>query len=174
MLRFAKKSRPVSAELFARLSTSANGYARFFYASEQEFDSQFIHRPGETEIFADDYGNSGIIEKTEDTDILQLYLTNPDDESRMTESLASILSYTLSAGRKLFLYSSQPGLVSLSRKLGLEVKAGYLNVLIAEESQLRDALGILGAKPIEDTKLLARADSDWFLGNWKLHAGDRS
>jgi len=173
-LRFAKKSRPVIAELFARLSTSGNGYARFLYASEQAFDSQFIYRPGETEIFADDYGNSGIIEKTEDTDILQLYLSNSDDESSMTESLASILSYTLSAGRKLFLYSSQPGLVNLSRRVGLEVKAGYLNVLIAEESRLRDALGILGSAPIEDTKLLARADSDWFLGNWKLQAGDRA
>ncbi len=173
-LRFAKKSRPVIAELSARLSAGGNGYARFLYASEQEFDSQFIHRPAETEIFVDDYGNSGIIEKTEDTDILQLYLSNSDDESRMTESLASILSYTLSAGRKLFLYSSQPGLVNLSRKIGLEVKAGSLNVLVAEGGRLREALGILGAAPIEDSKLLARPDSDWFLGNWKLQAGDRA
>lgn len=168
-----KKSSRIIADLSAKLYASGKGSSRFIYPSEQEFASQFIHRPGETEIFVDDYGNYGIIEKTEDTDILQLYLTGSDDESGMTESIARFLANALGRRRKLFLYSARPAIAHLSRKLGLEVKAGYLTVLIADGSRLRDALK-LSEPLIEHTPLLTRADSDWFLGNWNLQGGDRA
>jgi hypothetical protein len=169
-----KKSSRVIADLSARLYASGKGYSRFSYASEQEFESQFIHRPGETEIFEDDYGNCGIIEKTEDTDILQLYITGSDDESVLTESIASFLGHALGRGRQLFLYSTQPGIARLSRKLGLEVKTGYLDALITDGSRLRDALRIPESTPLEQTSLLTMADSDWFLGSWNLQGGDRA
>jgi hypothetical protein len=169
-----KKSSRVIADLSAKLYASGKGYSHFIYASEQEFDAQFIQRPGETEIFEDDYGNCGIIEKTEDTDILQLYLTGSDDEPKITESIASFLVNALGHARKLFLYSTRPGIAHLSRKLGLEVKAGYLTVLIAKESRLRDALRIPEPTLIKNTSLLTWADSDWFLGNWNLQGGDRA
>ncbi len=169
-----EKSSRVIADLSARLYASGKGYSRFIYASEQDFDAQFIQRPGETEIFEDDYGNCGIIEKTEETDILQLYLTGTDDESELTGSIAGFLANALGRGRKLFLYSTRPGIAHLSRKLGLEVKAGYLTVLIAEESRLRAALKLPESISIENTSLLTRADSDWFLGNWNLQGGDRA
>lgn len=173
-LRLVKKSSLVIADLSARLYASSKGYSRFIYASEQDFDSQFIHRPGETEMFDDGYGNCGIIEKTEDTDILQLYLNGASDESRITESIACLLVNSLSRRRKLFLYSTQPDIAHLCRKLGLEVKAGYLTVLIADGSRLRAALKVPEPIPIEHTSLLTRADSDWFLGNWNLQGGDRA
>jgi len=169
-----KKSGRVIADLSARLYASGKGCSRFIYASEQEFGSQFIHRPGETEIFKDVYGNCAIVEKTEDTDILQLYLNGSDDELKISESIGYFLLSALSRGRKLFLCSTQPDVARLCRKVGLEAKAGHLAVLIAEGSRLRNALRIPEPTPMEHASLLAQADSEWFLGNWKLQGGDRA
>jgi hypothetical protein len=169
-----KKSSRVIADLSARLYASGKGCSRFIYASEQEFGSQFIHRPGETEIFEDVYGNCAVVEKTEDTDILQLYLNGSDDEHQISESIGYFLLSALSRGRKLFLCSIQPDVAQLCRKVGLEAKASHLGVLIAEGSRLRDALRIPEPAPMVHASLLAQADSEWFLGNWKLQGGDRA
>jgi len=169
-----EKSSQVIADLNARLQVSGKGHCRFFYASEQEFSSQFIHRPGETEIFKDVYGNYGVIEQTEGTDILQLYLGDSDDELKMSESIGYFLSSALSRSRKLFLYSVQPRLTERCKKLGLDVKAGHLAVLVADRSRLRDALSVPESMPMEDASLLTQANSEWFLGDWKIHGGDRA
>lgn len=167
------QSSQVIADLSARLYASGKGYSRFIYASQQEFASQFIHRPGETGIIEDVDGNCGIVEKTEDTDILQLYLGS-DDELKMSESIGYFLSSALSRGRKLFLCSAKPKITELCGKLGLEVKAGQLAVLVADRSRLRDALRVPEPTTMEDVSLLTQGDSEWFLGNWKLQGGDRA
>lgn len=173
-LRPLPKSERVMTELSSRLDASGRGCSRFIYASEEEFAAQFIHRPGETGIFDDSEGNCGVIEKTRDTDLLQLYLTGSDDEASITESIASFLVNALGRGQKLFLYSTRPDIASASRKLGLEVKQGYLTVLVADASRLSDALGIPAPTSLKDSSLLTRADSDWYLGAWSLHGGNRA
>jgi hypothetical protein len=60
------------------------------------------------------------------------------------------------------------------RALDAQGKAGYLTVLIVEESRLRAVLKLPEPIPMEKTSLLIQADSDWFLGNWNLQAGDRA
>lgn len=173
-LNHSRESNGFRSEMFARLSARGLGYSRFMYASEQEFDSQFIHRSGETAVFNDDSGNCGIIERAGDTDILQLYLAGVDDELSISGGLAGLLDQSLSVGRKLFLYSSQPAIASLSRNLGLEVKAGYLTVNVASESRLRDALGCPEGAALKNDSQLAEAGSAWFLGSWNLQSGDRA
>jgi hypothetical protein len=173
-LSSVKQSGRVVSDMCARLYAGGVGHTRFIYLSEEEFKSQFLLRPCETEIFRDDYGNYGIVEKGEDTDILQLYLAGSDDEAHLTESLAGFLWRALSRGRKLFLYSARQSIARCCSKLGLEVKAGYITTLVADESRLRAALRIPEQATMEDSSRLTSKDSDWFLGRWSVHSGDRA
>ncbi|MDT5062511.1 MAG: hypothetical protein QOH63_2970 [Acidobacteriota bacterium] len=168
-----KKSGPVISRLQEWLRASNKGYSRFVYASEQDFYSQFIDRPGDTEILTDDHGNFGIIERTADTNLLQLCLTAPD-ETYPALLIEALIKDALGNGRKLFLYSTQSGINHLARGLGLEVKTGYVTVLISDESRLSEALKLGATSKIEDTSVLAQADSQWFLGNWNIQSGDRA
>lgn len=168
-----KKSQPVIFRLQEWLRASNRGFSRFVYASEQDFYSQFIDRPGNTEILTDDHGNFGIIERAADTNLLQLCLTAPD-ETYPALLIEALIKDALGNGRKLFLYSTQPDINYLARGLGLEVKTGYVTVLISDESRLSEALKLGATSKIEDTSVLAQADSQWFLGNWNIQSGDRA
>lgn len=173
-LKREEKSEPVIKKLFERLSTSGVGFLRFAYSSAQEFSAQFIHRPGETEILSDSYGNLGIVEKKAGTNLLQLFLPSADDESGITSALAAFLNHSLENGRKLFLYSTRADVAQVGKNLGLGVKAGFLPALIADESSLRKGLGIDEPLTTKDSSLLALPATPWHLNPWNVHSGDRA
>jgi hypothetical protein len=173
-LRPEESSHPVIKKLFERLSTSGRGYLRFAYSSVEEFSAQFIHRPGETEILGDHYGNFGIVEKKEDTNLLQLFLPAANDESGIASALAAFLNHSLENGRKLFLYSTRADIAQVGRNLGLGAKEGFLSALIADESTLRKELGISGPLTTKDSSLLAMPGTPWHLNHWNVHSGDRA
>jgi hypothetical protein len=173
-LKREESSEPVIKKLFEKLSASGMGYLRFAYSSVQEFSAQFIHRPGETEILSDHYGNFGIVEKKEDTNLLQLFLPATDDESGITSALAAFLNHSMENGRKLFLYSTRSDIAQVGRNLGLGVKAGFLPALIAGESSLRKALGISEPSTTKDSFRLATPGTPLYLNPWSIHSGDRA
>jgi hypothetical protein len=173
-LKREESSEPVIKKLFERQSTSGRGYLRFAYSSMQEFSAQFIHRPFETEILSDHYGNFGIVEKKESTNLLQLFLPASDDESGIASALAAFLNHSLENGQKLFLYSTRADVAQAGKNLGLGVKAGFLPALIADESSLRKALGISEPLTTKDSSLLTTPGTPWHLNSWNVHSGDRA
>jgi hypothetical protein len=172
-LKKVEKSGPLISRLHERLRASNKNCSRFVYASAQDFHTQFLDRPGDTEILKDDQGNFGIIERAKDTNLLQLCLTGTDDTcpTRLVEAL---IEDALTKERKLFLYSTQPDMDYLGKSLGLEVKTGYLTVLVSAESRLREALKIGVTPKIENPSMLSHAGSQWFLGNWSIQSGERA
>jgi hypothetical protein len=172
-LERAEKSELLISRLHERLHTGNKNFTRFVYASEQEFYSQFVDRPGETEILKDDNGNFGIIERGADTNLLQLCLAAAKDVYPIT-LIEALIEDALTKQRKLFLYSTQPDLDYPGKRLGLEVKTGYVTALVSDESRLREALKVGMTSKIENTSALSDADSQWFLGNWNIQSGDRA
>lgn len=150
-----EKSGPVISEVFARLSDDeARRYCRFHYSSEHDFRSQFIDRPGETEIFRDSSGCFGIIEKKGETDILQLFLADVEDEAALTKCLGSFLFHALCEGRKLFLYSTLPTVARACTRLGISIKRGFLTIMTTD-----------GAA--------SEAAHYWTNCSWNVQSGDR-
>lgn len=173
-LKREERSEPVVKKLFERLSTSGRGFLRFAYSSIQEFSAQFIQRVGETEILSDHYGNFGIIEKKEDTNLLQLFLPAADDESGIAYALTAFINHSMENGQKLFLYSTRADVAQAGMNLGLGVKSGFLTALIADESCLRNGLDISEPSSAEDSSPLAIPGTPWYLNPWSVHSGDRA
>jgi hypothetical protein len=135
-LQQVEKSERVISEIFERLNDDrARRFCRFLYSSENDFRSQFIARPGEIEIYRDDAGSIGIVERKGETDLLQLCLTDVDDEAALTNCLAGFLSLALERRRKFFLYSMLPALARTGERLGLGIKRGFLTILPTGEGE---------------------------------------
>jgi len=168
------KHESVVAEITHRLRTMGRGYARFTYASSQEIAAQFIDRPCDTEILGDGHGGLGIVERGQQTDILQLCLTDNDDESDVRRCLAAFHNNAFLSQRSLFLFSTRDAVTRVATEIGLNAKPGCVTALIADQDRLRDALGIQETAPLEDSPSLARPGSPWFLGSWHVQTGDRT
>lgn len=166
-----EQSEQVTRMMYEKLKQSHRGYSHFVYSTEREFRAQFVDRPGTTEILTDRQGNFGIIEKKENTDSLQLLLS---DAHEINNCLAGFLKHTLENGRRLFLYSTRPEIRRACVRLGLESKAGSLTVLIAEASLLQTALKIASPLTIMDSDALAQSGSACFIGPWEAQSGDRA
>jgi len=173
LLRLAKREQVVET-LFDRLKDSSKGYARFVYPQARDFCAQFVNRVGPTEVLSDGRDNFGIVEAKANTDRLQLCLAATADEAGIATCLAGFLKHALDSGRRLFLYSTRSDVARASAKLGLETKAGYLAVLIADELRVQRALQLRTPLARQDAYTFARSHSPSFLGDWNVHGGDRA
>jgi hypothetical protein len=127
--------------LFAKFNANRRGLCRFAYPTDRDFLSQFVDRPGTTELLTDGRGNFGIIESKADTDILQLCITDRAEPIVMKDFLAQLLNYSHSRGRKLMFYSTQAAMTAVGIELGFEAKPGYIAALSTQQDSLSEAFG---------------------------------
>lgn len=115
-------------ELWRRTESSRNRRLRFRYDDPRQWESQFLRRPHRVEVLRlDDSAGPeswAVIETEGDFDRLQLLLSAGDPDS----ALASLLSRTQAAGRRLFFYACETGFAEIGREVGMAVKPGYIYV----------------------------------------------
>lgn len=173
MMRVSQSEPSVDA-LFERRSGLARNSSHFAYASVADFKSQFLERPGgRVNILRDQQDNLSVVESSGDADVLQLFLPTPEHSDVLTAS-ATVLASAVSRKRRFFFFSSDPLAADLAQRLGLSCEPGYLAALISNFRSLCGAFPDNDAAALEDTGVLTRPGSPWFLGPWQIAGGDRA
>lgn len=167
------KSSEVVATLFAKFTRKAPGRTSFAYGSVADFSTQFLDRPGATEIIADGKGNFGVVESRDQYDVLQLIICERDDPLSMVRVMEGLLSYANEKGRLLLSYLTDQAMVDAATAAGFRVSDGYLAVLIADDRSLNQATGTSIHLTEDDSRLLAQPGGPCFLGPWDIQSGDR-
>lgn len=143
---------------FTRFEEARPAGAHFAYASEGEWASQHLDRPGQPVLVEVEGTGAALVETHGDFDRVQAIAARGDD-ARL-QVIASCLQRAASRGKRLFLFESKPPRAErLVQELGLDAAKGYLTALPADEAASET---FLGGVP------LAQAFPDW-----SLDSGDR-
>ncbi len=124
-----------------------NGCVRFHYADREEWLRQFVERPNAVRMLRMSHDAAALVETVGGTDRLQ-WLSCPAPKT--LSAVASLAAASEAEGRRFFMYCMDPLLARSARRLGFEIRGGYLMVL---------PLG----KPLD---ALAAA-------TWRVQSGDR-
>jgi hypothetical protein len=143
---------------------------RFSY-SDEEWESQFLERPGGTEFLK--IGNSAwcVVEAVGEFDRLQALVISTDAE--IEDCIPAILGWSMDRQRKLFLFSNIPAWRELCVRLHMGIVPGFLYTLCVDHDRLGKALGINAAPPERTSSSLMDPSSPWYLGEWSVQSGDR-
>jgi len=167
------KDTSVVQSMWERLEQNNQSLCRFGYADAGEFEAQFLCRPsGRTEIFQSDDGCSAILEINETVEQLEVLLSSGEVAS-LNAQLGWFLNRALRNQRQFFMFSSDERLAKAATEVGLENKAGYLTVLIADHRQLAETLGVLPETHPPPSAIL-EPKSPWFTGRWSIAGGERA
>jgi hypothetical protein len=168
--------RPVSdienglGTIFENLRRSQAGFSHFVY-SVDEWRSQFLGRPGEIEFLRVENIGLAIIEKKGNFDrVLMLAL---EDGGSFGLSIMALLKRALSMDRRLFLFTVSDLWALECIKLGFSHSSGYLTALAANKGALTQVYAEGSRLPEGINKAIHIPDSDWYIGPWDIHSGDR-
>lgn len=139
-------SETIVAEMFEGFAASGERLARIAYPAAADFRAQFLERPQDIEVFSNQKGDFAVVEKRNDTNLVQLFL--PHEPTRF---IADLLAYTLRRNRKFFTFTMAEETAALGEDLGLEIKPGFMAVL-AESVSVRLPSGL----------------------RWQIQSGDRA
>jgi hypothetical protein len=169
---------PLMAQTGARMheitANAGRNSVHFVYPTFDDFMSQIVKRPDPSEIVGDAVGNMCAIEQVNDTDRIQLMACPANDDRSAETFLAALLARALDRGRRMFLYTTNPTVFSVTQRLGLGHKPGFITLLVADEGRLREAAGVTAEWSGDCSTALADPESDWRLGPWEIQSGDRS
>lgn len=128
-----------------RLDLARRLYSRFAYASIEEFTAQFVDRPMPVEVLRAEDGSLSFVERTDDTQRLQLLVTDNDTEADWTHQIASHLELAAAKSQTFFLFSIRDTVRDACVSLGMDYKKGFLTTL-ATGANLSEANSFLRAK----------------------------
>jgi hypothetical protein len=141
---------------------------RFAYSIE-EWTAQFVNRPGAVARLEHPGRWSAVVQRTEEFDRILALTAGPDDWIGAVDGLAARAA---AAGRRLFVFTMDPGEAELRRQEHFTIVDGFLGVLAADTRALEQALGV--PRPEGGARgLFADPGSPWYLGRWTLQSGDR-
>jgi hypothetical protein len=101
----------------------------FSYDCPSDFAHQYIYRLNQTEIYTDEQGSFGIIEKSKETDVLQFFQSeNPKN------FLGALLNLSKQDNRKFFLFTTDAEIAAVCIELGLGKKKGFISILQLEQN----------------------------------------
>ena len=165
----AEKNLRLASEIREKLQRRYSDHIHFVYPSPEDLSDNFFHRAAPTEILRDETGSVAVIETKPDTYLLQLFAAE-----NYETCIANVLNRVFDDGRKFFMFSTRREVTDVCQRLGLGIKKGYVTVLMAEESKLRNAKNILANWAGSNSAALAQPGSEWFLGEWDVQSGDRT
>jgi hypothetical protein len=168
-LRAIPKNNATANEIQERLTTRYRDRVHFVYPSPNDLSDNFFRRAVPTEVLQDETGGIAVIETKPDTYLLHLFAAENHESC-----IASVLNHALGDGRKFFMFSTRGEITATCQQLGLGIKNGYITVLMADESKLRNAKNISADWAGSSSMPLAQPDSEWFLGEWDVQSGDRT
>lgn len=167
-LHIAEKNEATAKEIQEKLKTRYVDRLHFVYPSPDDLSANFFQRAVPTEVLQDETGSVAVIETKPDTYLLQLFTA----ENHGT-CIANVLNRAFDDGRKFFMFSTRRDIINVCQQLGLGIKKGYVTVLMADESKLRNAKNIVADWSGSNSTPLAQPESEWFLGEWDVQSGDR-
>ena len=160
----------IPEELFNRWSNAKEGSARFGYTSFADWQSQFVNRPAK--ILLLQHGHDfAVLEDHQDTFRLRAYLG--EDGEVDIDFLGHLRDYSSQRGKKLFHFCTDPETAENLQDTSFIKKPGYITVLVADWKRLGEALGQTAPEAVLPHTVVAQPTSPWFLGCWRLQAGDR-
>jgi hypothetical protein len=173
IMRVSQSEPTLDALVERRIGLTKNS-SHFAYPSAADFKSQFLERPGGSiNILRDQQDNLSVVESSGDADVLQLFLPTPEFRD-VLKALATMVASAASRKRRFLFFSSDPIAADLAPQLGLSCEPGYLATLVSDFGSLRGAFPENDGAPLEDTGLLTKPGSPWFLGPWQIAGGDRA
>jgi len=166
--RLRVRSVPPAAIQSAAARVDAGGAARFDYPRRQDWRLQFLERPHPVETLAIGDGLA-IIERTGDSDRLQLLLGAPADTRA---ALGALVLRARRADRRFlaFGFGETP---ERTGPPGMTMEPGHFALLVTAREKLAAALEIPARRTLPAPGDLVSPDGPWRPGDWQIQPGDR-
>ncbi len=107
-------------------SVRATGSVSFVYSLDS-FLSQYLHRPGGTDLWQLHSNAFALVSNYDDLIVLH-YLSNRFDYSQVKESLLELVSSAVASAKRMILYSTDESFVELCTQSGFECDSGFVTV----------------------------------------------
>jgi GNAT superfamily N-acetyltransferase len=162
----------ISEERFQSGVAGKQGFVRFGYASLADWKSQIIDRPAKTLLLGRE-GEGAFAVLEEHADTFKLLAYSAGNKSSASDLLEAVLAYANQAGKKLFVFSTDPDASDFCRRNWFTEKPGIITANVTDWDKLGRELQIGHAEGEMANEALSDPQSPWFLGEWRLQTGDR-
>ena len=156
--------------IFDELKKRQDGFARFAYTLE-EWESQFVERPGEIELLRIGDIGLAVVEKNGNFD--RVLVLSLKEERTFADCIRALLRRALENRQNLFLFTTSTAWKDKCLKLGFGHSPGYLTTLTVDKNELSRIYPGASSVPGNIAHELYEPASPWYIGSWDIQSGDR-